>query len=420
MVGKGALIVVIGFGLLFGIMGVRFNGMEDRAIENMAYYHDVTNAHNIATAGANAAMAIFYQNQALRGILTSQSLTIGNYKGGSFSSSIDSVPGKLRLRSLSAYKGFADTVEVYFSTQKNNSFSLFSWLTNFENGVYWITGDTVWGRVHSNGTLNVNGRPVFMEKVTTSKAFNPKPGSLTNKAIFKKGYETGIANIPFPTDVSALVTAATTGGRSYAGNIFLTLSGGSSANGDGKVYVRSSSGGPIIDSISLADAFFNGVVYSTGQVSVQGTLDGRLTIATATNVVVTDNILYEQNPLIGSSDDLLGIVANNNVIVADNLANRTNCEIDAAIFCRSGSFTAENYASRPVSGWLKIIGGIVQNTRGPVGTFSGSSIVSGFSKRYYYDDRMADNNVRPPFFPGYFTSTYSIANWWENVRIPTF
>lgn len=418
--GRGALIVVIGFGLVFGIVGVRLNGLENRATENMSYYHDVTNAHNIATAGANTAMAIFYQNQALRGDVTDQSFSTGNYKTGAFASRIDSIPGKLRLRSLSTYRGFVDTVEVYFNAQKNNSFSLFSWLTNFENGVYWITGDTVWGRVHSNGTINVSGRPVYMEKVTTSKAFNPKPGTNPNNAIFKKGYETGIAKIPFPTDLSALVNAASAGGKYYSSNIWLTLSGGTAANGDGKAYIRNSSGGPVTDSISLSDPMFNGVIYTTGQLTVQGKVDGKLTIASGSNIVINDDILYEQNPLSGASDDLLGIVANNDVIVADNTANRTNCEIDGTIFCRTGSFTAENYNSRPVSGTLKIIGGVVQNNRGAVGTFSGSSIVSGFSKRYYYDQRLADNNYRPPFFPGYLTSTYSIANWWENVRIPSF
>ncbi len=420
MMGRGALILVIGFGVVFSIVGLRLNSLENRAIENMTYYHDVTTAHNIATAGANTAMAIFYQNQALRGSVTSQTFTTGNYATGSFSSSIDSLPNKLRLRSLSNFKGFNDTVEVYFYTNVNNSFSLFSWLTNNENGVYWITGDTVWGRVHSNGTINVSGRPVYMEKVTTSKAFNPKPGTNPNNAIFKKGYETGVANIPFPTDLSALVSAASSGGRYYTGNVFLTLSGGSAANGDGKVYVRSSAVGPIIDSVSLADPSFNGVMYATGTTTAKGTLDGRLTIASGTDIVISDDLLYEQNPLLGASDDLLGIVANNNVMIADNVANRTNCEIDGTIFCRSGSFLAENYSSRPVSGTLKIIGGVIQNNRGAVGTFSGSSLVSGFSKRYYYDKRLADNNYRPPFFPGYLRSTYAIANWWENVRVPSF
>ena len=177
-------------------------------------------------------------------------------------------------------------------------------------------------------------------------------------------------------------------------------------------------GGTLIDSISLSDPGFNGTILGTGKVSIRGTLDGKLSIGSLTDIVVTDDILYEQNPLSGTSDDMLGLVAEQNVIVADNAANNTNVEINASIFARTGSFTAEHYNSRPVSGTLKVIGAIIQNARGAVGTFSGSTINSGFSKRYNYDPRLADPSVRPPFFPGFYRKTFAIANWWENVRIP--
>ena len=88
------------------------------------------------------------------------------------------------------------------------------------------------------------------------------------------------------------------------------------------------------------------------------------------------------------------------------------------MFARSGSFEAQNYSTRPVSGTLSLVGSIVQNVRGAVGTFSGSVILSGFSKRYRYDTRYADPNVRPPYFPGFYTLTMTIKNWWENIRIP--
>ncbi len=62
----------------------------------------------------------------------------------------------------------------------------------------------------------------------------------------------------------------------------------------------------------------------------------------------------------------------------------------AAIFARSRSFTAENYSSRGLSGTLQVVGSIVQNDRGAVGQFSGSTLLSGFYKRYRYDPRLED------------------------------
>jgi hypothetical protein len=422
MLGKGTLILVVGFGIICGIMGARMSSLQTKAVENMSYYHNVTNSHTIATAGANAAMSILYQDPTKRGALLSQSFSTGAFKGGTFNARLDSLPStKLRLRTVSTYSKYSDTVEVYLATQKLNSFTMFAWMTNIENGVWWITGDTVWGRVHSNDILNVNGRPTFYDKVTSTKSFNPRPGTGTNNAIFKKGYETGVARIDLPTDLSELSNAAAAGGRRYTTNVYLSLSAGTGANADGKMYVRTSSGGPIVDSVSLADPSFNGAVWSTQSVYVQGKVDGKLTIGAASDIHVTNDITYEISPLVNqNTDDMLGLVANNNVIVDDNAANNASCEIDGSVFARTGSFTAQNYASRPVSGSLKIVGSIVQNTRGPVGTFSGSSIVSGFSKRYYYDPRLADAQVRPPFFPGFYTQTLTIANWWENVRIPEF
>jgi len=247
-------------------------------------------------------------------------------------------------------------------------------------------------------------------------------GSGTNHAIFKNGYETGIAEIPLPTDISEIITASTAGGRKYTGDIYVTLSPGTSANNDGKAYIRSgnTSSGALIDSIDLNTGSFNGAVLATGKVNVEGTLDGKLTLASMTNVVIQKDVLYERNPRFGSSDDLLGLVAENNVVVADNADNHSNCEIHGSIFARTGSFTAENYNSLPLCGELRVLGSIVQKTRGAIGTFSGSSLNHGFSKRYRYDDRLADQSFRPPFYPGYYVATYAITNWWESYRVMEF
>ena len=81
------------------------------------------------------------------------------------------------MRCVSTYPmgsaSLRDTVEVFFDRNKKNSFSLFAWMTDFEGNVFWITKDTVWGRVHSNGNLHINGSPVFMQKATTAKGFDP-------------------------------------------------------------------------------------------------------------------------------------------------------------------------------------------------------------------------------------------------------
>jgi hypothetical protein len=340
-------------------------------------------------------------------------------KGSFTAKMIDLGSNKAMLRSVSTYrtwyaKDLHDTVEVYFDKTRLNSFSMYAWMTDFEGNSFWITGDTVWGRVHSNGNIHFDGTPVFMEKITTSKNFDPKPGAGANHAIYKKGYETGVASVTFPSDLSELVNASTSGGRKYTSDILVTLCPGTAASGDGYAVVQA---GAVTDTIQLNDPAFNGVILGTGRVNVQGTLDGKLTIASKTDVYVQNDIVYERNPLAGSSDDLLGLVSENNVVVADNAANNSNCVIQAAIFTRNNSFVAEHYNTRGLAGTLQVLGSIVQKERGAVGQFSGSILTSGFSKRYRYDPRLEDPAFRPPYFPGYYVKTYDITNWWESYRI---
>ncbi|MER3523992.1 MAG: hypothetical protein C4326_07975 [Ignavibacteria bacterium] len=423
MVGKASLIIVVGFGFILGYISLNLNRLATNAVGNMSSYVDATASHNIAVTGANVGLAKFYGDTTWFGTMTQ---TLNPPHKGSFTVGVTDLGGDVvRLRSVSTYvlpapvnETLRDTVEVYFNKRRRNSFSMFAWMTQFEGNVFWITGDTVWGRMHSNGMLHVNGSPVFYQKVTTAKSFDPKPGVGLNKAIFKKGYETGVASINFPDDLSELISASASGGKKYNTDIWLTFNPGTGANGDGIALVRTSPSGPIIDTIYLNSSSFNGVIYTTGRARVKGVVDGRVTVA-APNVYIDDDIQYERNPQTTTSDDILGLVAAQNVYVTDNPANNNNCVINACIFTKSGSFTAENYNTRPVSGELQILGSIVQNTRGPVGTFSGSTIKSGFSKRYRYDDRLSDPNFRPPFYPGFYVKTYAITNWWESYRVPS-
>jgi hypothetical protein len=446
MAGRASLIIVLGFSFIMGYALQNLNTAGTLAAGNMSTYNVMTASHNLALAGANVALAKLYRDTTWgsSGTATLTQSFSGNSFTGSFTASAFKAGAWKTVRSVSSYPvggtTYRDTIEVSLSNNITNTFTLFAWMTNLENGVFWITGDSVWGRVHSNDNLTVSGSPVFLQKVTTAKGFIPPVGKsqtiggtkYTNKAVFinPPQPETGVPRINLPNDLTDLANAAASAnGKKYTGDIWVTLDGKSpTVSGDGMAYIRQTKTGPIKDSISLSDPNFNGVLMATGVVNVQGTLDGDLTIAsystpsaTTNNVVVQGDILYEKNPLYGTSDDMLGLVANNNVIVADNVAAGGNREIDASIFARVGSFTAENYSTRPLNNELKVLGSIVQNSRGPVGTFSGgSSLQHGFYKRYRYDDRLADPSVRPPHYPGWVSTTYAILNWWESYRLMTF
>jgi cytoskeletal protein CcmA (bactofilin family) len=418
MAGKAALVIVIGFGILLGLVSRSVSVVASRAQGNMSSYAAATESHNLAVAGANIGLSRLYQDTTFRG---SQTQNLTGAFNGTFTYTISDGPnGRPFLRSVSTFSGpdeiLHDTVEVNFGSNAQQSFTLFAWMTNSENGVTWISGDTVWGRVHSNSTLNMSGTPTFTGKVTTTNGFNPPWGTGSNNAVFKQGYETGVAPITFPSDLSGIANAATAGGRAYTGNIQVRLNAGSSADNDGYALVYS--GTTLLDSITLSNGTFNGVLGSTGRVTVSGTLDGKLSIFSTNEIYIDNSIHYENRS--PSSNDVLGLIAENNIIVADNSNNAASVTIDGSIFSRSGSFTAEDYNSGPLRGYINLLGSIVQNKRGAVGTFSGTTIKTGYLKAYRYDNRLADPMFRPPFYPGFFVASYAVASWWESVHIPKF
>jgi len=334
-----------------------------------------------------------------------------------------------------------DTVEVRLDYDKTYSFSSFGWMSLNEGNVFFTTGDTLWGKVHSNSNIHIDAKPVFWGKVTTSGTFDPKK----NSGVFKSGYESGVAEKPFPNDLSGLSTNATNKlsgidaghTNTQTALLYVELKPGTSADNDGYAILRTGSfTGTKVDSIPLNGSTDN-VIYSTQDIHVKGVLDGRLSVASNTNLVLDGNITYERKPdpyhtdpgltadppaltLAGNlSSDMLGLVAGNDVTIPSSYSG--DIEIDGSIFAKSGSFQAENWNYNHSGDWrINIIGSVCQKDRGAVGQTNGN----GYKKSYRFDPRYDDAfsaqaNMHPPSFPSYSQpSNVSIKNWWESVRIP--
>jgi hypothetical protein len=192
-----------------------------------------------------------------------------------------------------------------------------------------------------------------------------------------------------------------------------------------------------------------------GDAFVQGTVSGALTIATQNDIVVDGNITYTDcgssfnsqfadqcgyNPGSGTPNDALGLIAFAYVEVDRPLATShrvtfvmTSCgasgaqpaplcdpganglTIDAAILALNDGFGVNNYAfqgngdfSGNTEGTLDVYGSISQDYRPAVGTFSGSTPASGYTKYYLWDSRLEYVNVPDYLNPG--TPRWSIAS----------
>jgi hypothetical protein len=144
----------------------------------------------------------------------------------------------------------------------------------------------------------------------------------------------------------------------------------------------------------------NGVIYVRGgqDAYVKGKVSGQATVASESDVWINKDVLYKSDPrTIPESTDFLGIVAQQDIIVKNNKANRSNCEIHAALLAIDGSFTVQDFDEGSPRGELEVLGGIVQSVRGPVGTFDQYGPRSGYRKNYVYDERLL--TIAPPSFP---------------------
>jgi hypothetical protein len=405
MVGKATLFVVAGFSLIFLVVEYNMGNVSTRAVSNFVDYYVENYTHELAVSGANLAANEMFLDQ---------TWTAGyknlNYKGGKLSVKVeilDAFTNTRKITSVAEYQTVKQTVEITLIPSKFSKFAYYS--ASEGSNIYWISKDTVWGPFHTQDYLKVSGNPVFYGKTSTLKGL--QKSNIGDKPQFLGGFESGL-DISIPLNVTnAVETEANKGGFKITNKDTVYLAFVSDS-----IKIKYSFKGKAT-SYSAKSLAPNGVIFIKDPlaVRVQGTVKGQYTVAVSGpqnkgNIYIDDDIKYSSNPVTNpNSTDVLGLVSKNNVIITQNPANNKDVIIQASIFCEKGGFTAQNYDTRPVSGTISLLGGITQSIRGAVGTFKGTTIKTGFSKSYTYDERFLV--AYPPAFPG--TGGFEIVSWYE-------
>ena len=107
--------------------------------------------------------------------------------------------------------------------------------------------------------------------------------------------------------------------------------------------------------------------------------------------------LRARPPSAEGTNNVLGVLSwNGNVRITSAAPN--DITIDATVMAPNGQFTVDNYSSGSPRGTATLLGGVIENTYGPFGTFSQNQQTTGYGRNFVYDTRMG-RGMAPPFFP---------------------
>lgn len=403
--GKLSLLLVIGFSLLYMIMGHKSNSLSTQTVENMADYNARTVAHNIAVSATNIAC-----NEIFLDGSWDDGFSNVPFNNGYFNSNVQVLDAWRNIRKLTtegSYGGMTKSIEVIF---KPSSFSKFAYLSISDpTNLYWSNKDTIWGPFHSEGNINAYRHPVFYGKATTKGYVNYYQSEELDAPRFYGGFESGVSITFPPSGLDNLKSIATSDGHVFSGKdtVYLTFAGDSI-----KYRFKYSDKDTTVLGNTLAP---NGVIFADNSIlRLMGTVKGQYTVGCGGtspkgNIYLDNDIVYNTDPRVDpDSKDLLGIVSKNNVLITENTANKSDINVHASIYCEQGGFGAGWPKFTEPNGHINLLGGIQNYRRVQIGVIAGSDIW-GFNRRYKYDDRLMI--ASPPGYPG--TGQLEIVSWFE-------
>lgn len=331
---------------------------------------------------------------------------------------------RYQVQSTGTVGTVSQTITNYLRT---DNYARYIWFTDSESyqgsNVWFWDQDHLNGPTHTNGHFNIKGNPIFGGAVRSVDGYiryynngtNINSSNLSNPdydvPVFGGTVTLGSESINMPTQAVNLRAASTaSGGLRLIGNTTVLL------NSDGTMNVTNPARGWNNYNRSLpanGAIFVDSSIDSRGRrvlsnLNISGVLSGRLTVGASGDIIITNSIAYANDPMTNpASTDILGIVSEGDVMISKNAPS--NLEVDASIMALNTSFMLEEWWRNGAREDLSVFGGIIQKQRGPVGTFSGTTKVSGYSKDYNYDERLLI--TPPPFVP---TTDDYITLTWEN------
>lgn len=367
---------------------------------------DLKKAYYVADAGmADAFIQLrSYASSPGSFAVNNASFAVGGGRTGSYNVNVTASGTTWKSYQIASTGTYHGVTKRLVLSVAQSAVSSFAYLSNTEihpvyGALWWVTGMLTVGPVRTNGTLNVWGSPMFDGTTTqTGAGVNYYHGGPPlDDPDYVNGLTVSAPSLPFAA-VSMLsnIKSAANAGFVLEGNTSVTFLA------DGTITVSNSDKGWTNRNMAAPT---NKVIYvKNGNATVQGTINGQITVAAEREVYISGNLVYKTDPRTNpASTDMLGLVAKNNVTVLANSAP-TNLEIDAAMIALTGSFQVDEWWIGGKGNMIQY-GSLVNNYCGPTGVFNATTgqLTGGYNQLQYYDDRLLTNV--PPGIPPAVDST---------------
>ncbi len=307
-------------------------------------------------------------------------------------------PGTLyNITSTGSYKGITKTMVFQVNMI---SFCKWNYLSNTEISPVWgtlwfITGMTTTGEVHSNGQFNMYGTPIFTGAVSQHAATINyyHGGPPLDNPDFRGGLTLSAPTVAVTT---ATVIDPIKSSAQQPQGLYLTGNSRATFLSNGTMNVTNAVKGWV--NVNMAMPANQAIFVTGGNATVQGTVKGQVTVGCDKDIIIGGNLLYNTDPrTTPSSTDVVGLVAQNNIKVTDS--GPFNIEIDAYLVAITGDFEVMNFWNF-LKGDMVQFGGLMNSYCGATGAFNPytGQMVMGYNQLMYYDNRFAQN-FSPPYFP---------------------
>lgn len=428
--GKGLLLFISGIVILTGIIQTGNDKRIEVLPQKNADYFSEMQARNVSKSLIDNAIEIMKKDNNWAGSIQADSNYLGRGTLSSYTMNSNSYPSSHSVSNWDEYKILLNSVGTYIKNgityevttevlMRQDSYSKYSYLTDSElsstgSNIWFWDKDEISGPIHTNGTFKMSGSPTFNGLITSPNNWEGHSTNPTNPNFYGgTNFFAPLKSAPDSYEISKLTTAASASGLTFSNQIEVLFY---ESSDEGYASIREYSSGTWGSWTNHKLSDTNGIISTTGRVDVSGKVKGKITLHSESLIEIDGDITYSTDPLLDStSTDLLGLVSEGSVRIdrwAHTASGTKDLDLYATIMALNTSFYVENYSSGSARGNLNLVGGIVQKNRGAVGTFSGTSIVSGYSKNYEYDTRL--RSEIPPLFPR--ESIFSILYWKDKVK----